>query len=829
MSPSPRPTTFTYALICAIFMMAGAAMAAWSLYPVYGSSRFWGVAAASIAVGAGIAMLCGRFGWGALPAMGLALAAYVGIGLTLAIPSFTAGDTSLGDALIALVRGPVTGWKDMVTLPLPLGEYGATMLPPLLLLLVGSLVSTSLAFRARRWWGLAPAVTVWVVATAVLIGPAVRAPELAWAPYGIALNREFVVGLATFAVLLAWAGWRAAYMRRRALAAAATGPRLATTHRARTFGAFAAGTAMVAVAVIVGSLTAGLIADGTQREVARTAIEPRLVLNSTVTPLAAYRNYFSDAAFNEPLFTVDVTSGDVSRVRVATLPYFDGDAFTASAPEGMTAHFERVPSGIAAPPGSVPISAQVTMDAAGGVWVPVVGALGSVVFHGDRSGQLVDAFFYQADTMTGLVTGAGGLRAGDSYTLNAFAPAGQPTLAKLGPAPGGEVIDSSLVPASLTDWVTHQAVTRDGTGLSVLVQRLRERGYLSHSLTEPPTPPAWQSALPGYAFAGSAAGSSYDRIDRLFTDLNAREAQVADTPGVSLVAAVGDDEQFAAAVALVAADLGFPSRVVLGARLVDEDPAGWSVPACVEGVCKGQNMAVWTEVRSASGVWIPIDVTPQHSSAPLPDVTQQRDPKFISDVDPKRAQPIAPPASQRGAGSEALPPAPEAPGAWAAFGPLLRAAGISLLALLIIVGPMLAIVVWKGLRRRRRRAGAPRDAIHDGWDEYLDTAVDAGFPPLPLSTRLETARAYGSLSGVRLAQITDHTTFATDEAGAQDADEFWRLVAAERSAWLADRGFWGRMRMRLSMRSLWHSVATQAPEAIPTTSQGAHWHGRGLE
>ena len=65
----------------------------------------------------------------------------------------------------------------------------------------------------------------------------------------------------------------------------------------------------------------------------------------------------------------------------------------------------------------------------------------------------------------------------------------------------------------------------------------------------------------------SAAGHSYDRIDRLFTELNERESEVADSPGASLVAAVGDDEQFAAAVALIAADLGFPSRVVLGARL----------------------------------------------------------------------------------------------------------------------------------------------------------------------------------------------------------------------------------------------------------------------
>ena len=148
-----------------------------------------------------------------------------------------------------------------------------------------------------------------------------------------------------------------------------------------------------------------------------------------------------------------------------------------------------------------------------------------------------------------------------------------------------------------------------------------------------------------YSFAASAAGSSYDRIDRLFTQLNERAAQVGDATGQSLVAAIGDDEQFATAVALMAADLGFPSRVVLGARLADTDANGWSVPACVDGTCKGQNMAVWTEVQASNGTWIPIDVTPQHASPPSPDVTQQRDPKFASDLDPKRAQPIAPPST----------------------------------------------------------------------------------------------------------------------------------------------------------------------------------------
>lgn len=810
--------TLTFALTSAAFMVAGAAMAAVTLYPVYGSTRMVVVSASAIGVGAAIALVCSRRGWSRWVASGLALFAYVGLGLGVAMPRFTSGDVGLAGSIRELVRAPIGGWKDIVTLPLPLGQYGGTLLPALALLLVGTLVSVWLAVAARRWWGLAGLVTAVMVVTAVVLGPVARADELSWAPYGVYITREFLVGLATFGILLGWLGWRAAYARRRALAQAGSGARLATVHRVRAAGTVAIGAVMVSLAVVVAGLAAGPVAADTPREVARSVIEPRIVVNSTVTPLAAFRTYFADEAYEKVLFTVSVSQGEVERVRIATLPYFDGDAFTAAAPQGKEdLPFARVPSHIAAPEDSDRVTATIQVGESGGVWVPMVGALGAVTFHGARSGALVDSFFYQASTLTGIATVPGGLAAGDSYTVDAYVWPQMPELTAMGDAPGGVVIDSSRIPQSLTDWVTRQGVSHDGAGLATLVQLLRERGYLSHALTEPPSTTAWQRGLGSYTFAGSPAGSSYDRIDRLFTDLNDREAQVAGMPDASLVAAVGDDEQFATAVALVAADLGFASRVVLGVRLADTDPLGWSAPPCEDGVCRGKNLSAWVEVQAANGMWVPIDVTPQHQNPPSPEVNQERDPKFASDVDPERARAISPPASQRGSASEVESLSPESTGLWDAVGPVVRAVGIGLLAAMVLLAPFVAVLVWKGLRRRRRRGGQPREAIHQGWDEYLDTAVDAGFPPLPLATRLETAREYGSLNGVRLAQLTDRTTFGDTAVAAADAEEFWRLVAAERAAWLAGKRFWPRMRMRLSLRSLWHVVAMQAPQAGPST------------
>jgi len=812
-------TTFTFTAVNALFMVAVAAVAAWSLFPVYDSGRYVSVVAFGIAAAALVAVAFARFGLSGFSVAGAVTVAFIVIGLALAIPGFAAGATPLDAAMRELARGPVTGWKDIVTLPLPLGNYGATLVPALALVLVGTALATWLAIAARRWWGLAAGVTVAMVSVAIIVGPQARALPLTLAPYGIYVNREFLVGLAAFALLLAWFGWRAAYTRHRALAATSGGARLATAPRVRTLSTTATAAVMVVAAVSVAAIFAGPVAAETPRDVARTVIDPRVVVDSNVAPLAAYRNFFSDSAFDEPLFTVDVTSGEVSRVRVATLAYFTGDEFTASAPAGSApSRYERLPSGIPGPANSDRVTAQVTIQAESGIWVPLVGELGSISFDGNRAGALTDSFYYQPETASGLVTTPEGVATGDMYTVTAYVPEALPRLENLGAAPGGDVIDSNLIPPSLSDWVLRQGVAHDGAGLAKLVDTLRERGYLSHGLTQSQPAARWEAALGSYTFASAAAGHSYDRIDRMFTELTARESQVGAGSTDNLVAAVGDDEQFATAVALIAADLGFSARVVLGARLVETDAEGWTVPVCPDGVCSGRNMAVWTEVQSANGSWVPIDVTPQHAAPPSPDVQQQQDPKFVSALDPQRAQPITPPSSQRGGAEQTDPPVAPSEGVWGWLGPIVTAAGISLLGILIILGPLIAIAVWKSLRRRRRRRSEPREAIHHGWDEYVDNAVDSGLAPLPLATRLETARAYGSANGERLAKLTDAATFGTSAARDEDAEEFWRLVTADRKSWLSSRGFWRRMRMRLSVRSMLNSVALQAPVAIPEST-----------
>ena len=118
-------------------------------------------------------------------------------------------------------------------------------------------------------------------------------------------------------------------------------------------------------------------------------------------------------------------------------------------------------------------------------------------------------------------------------------------------------------------WLQEQNVTPDGAGLERAISLLRARGYLSHSLLRPVDElPKWASELGDYSFQPSAAGHSLARIGALFQQLLDRRADAAaEGPDASLVAAVGDDEQFAVAASLIAGQLGFPSRVVVGVRM----------------------------------------------------------------------------------------------------------------------------------------------------------------------------------------------------------------------------------------------------------------------
>ncbi len=801
-------------LLDLLFLIA--AITAW---PIYQTSAFVVVVVVALAAAHVIAAAGLRWRWSGWWVALATIGVYVLVGTPVAAPALVTGGAD--QALVALrgvVTAPVTGWKDLLTLELPLGSYQAVLAPAFLLWLAVPTAALSLAWRARRLWILAPALGLALTAFGVVFGaPTISAP-VRWGPVTVTGAREMAAGAAALLVALGFLVWRTLYQRRRALRAAeaATGVRTTSRTTSATLGRVGISIGMVLAAVVVGAVAAPWALAGAPRQVLRSEIDPRLEIQQSLSPLAEYRSFFSDDVVDDVLFTV---SGGGERVRLATLSYYDGRLArvldpAAAAGDQATA-FVRVPSALSAPSGTRPESADITIDGYRGIWMPTVDVLTAVQFRGPDASSLADGFFYSESAQMAVQLSDPGLEPGSGYRQDAAIPTRLPAVADLVPGGSSPRFAPETVPESLQEWMRMQEAPAGGQGLQLLIDRLRARGYLSHALTvDPSTPPRWQVDIGDYTFAPSRAGHSTDRIDALFSSLVQRQNEVGGDEDDRLVAAVGDDEQFSVAAAMIADQLGFAVRIVVGARLSGED-----LPACEDG-CRGGDISAWIEVQDVSGVWVPIDVTPQWTAGMSPDDLQNRDPEVPTEVHERDAEQVLPGEADPADAGES----PEDPGEetadWSGLWSALRIGGISALALLILVGPFLLVLIVKAVRRRSRRSATDVvDRVTGGWDEYVDAAIDSGLPAPRTHTRQELATLHAeSAPGSRattLATWADRSVFDVASPSAEDSERFWQIVEEERARLIADRGFWARVRARLSLRSLLRRPAPTEREAAP--------------
>ena len=336
---------------------------------------------------------------------------------------------------------------------------------------------------------------------------------------------------------------------------------------------------------------------------------------------------------------------------------------------------------------------------------------------------------------------------------------------------------------------------------------LRERGYLSHglSLDDDRARPGSTSCR-ATRFQPSASGHSLARVGTLFTRLLERETDPRAEASGNYVAAIGDDEQFAVAVALIARELGFPSRVVLGARLTSADPA---LPTCENGRCRAQDIAAWTEVQDEAGRWVPVDVTPQHENSPSLEVTEQRDPENVTEVRPDSVEEVLPPDPvQEDSGAEdSEPPADGVDLAW--LGPALRvdrhrAGGLRPGLRPLPHGhprqgdpPPRATQARRPGFAHRGRMGRIR-----GCRGRRRTRGAAAPSPGPSSHR-STPQRPAPCSRRRPTVPSSRTPTMT----ADEADEFWRIVESERRLLAREGGAWHRLRATVSLRSFVRHLA----------------------
>jgi drug/metabolite transporter superfamily protein YnfA len=689
-------------------------LALWGLDDSLSSRSYLAVAAVGLVMVTGLAVALLAAERSTALFLLIALPGYVVVGSMTALGSFTQVDvptpSGLVDVLAATITAPV---RLLTTIPPVDGDDSVLVLPHFLgFVLGGAAVWTAL--RTRR-----PALPLvpLLLALAVCILLATESPQ------GLALR-----SLAFAVVSLAWVASRAADLR-------------PVLHRWRgvTGRVLAGAVAVALVAAVVWEATPRLDAGAAQREVLRGRVGAGEDVSQLDNPLAGFRKFTvqpDDPAGNlnrrRLLHVTGLPTNE--RLRFVTLDTYDGatwNAGNATVAGTRSDLFQRIGSVIGSGRSGRPARVQVEVTGSyASSWLPLAGQLTGLSFDFRDGRAQRDDVRYNPATATAMVRGA--LVDNDDYTFSTVLPderlrasmTAYPHGGDLQPA--GAFLDPLLRPWAQAD------LSPVGKVLS-LARYLRTNGRYSD----------------GGDGAAAAYGPGHDvaRLGKGF--FGSRRP-------------VGDDEQYAAFVALAANRLGVPARVVVGAR---PGPRGW---------VRGRDVFAWVELRVGDGSWRVLPLS-----------------TFMSHRPPRRSEP--PRTSPERYVEVTTPQATERPTPRPAddtdttgtTGPRQDRPGLPWWVLLPSVVWVVPALKWLR-RRRRRRLRRISVRFAGGWSELLDLAVDQARPVPSELPRVVQARLLGR--GEDLARFADEHVFAPVSPGSATADAFWRGIDRERRAMARDVG-----------------------------------------
>ena len=727
-----------------------------SFGPVFDGADGYLAAGGGALLGVGIAVVARWRRWALASVAAVTVFTYLLFGGFLALRRTTIGGVvPTVDTLLRLVPLSVQAWRDLLTVSPPANSFVGPAVVPYLSGLVLGLVAGWVVLHPRRYlWTLAP--TLGLLVVGILWG-------LRDAPLAAAL------GVGFGAVALGWASWRRSDEVRRA-SDEILGASPATNGRRRLGGA----AAMLAAGVVAALAASPALGAGVDRQVLRDLVEPPLDLRAYASPLTGYR-YLEVEAKKVHLFTVRGLP-DGARVRLATLDKYDGNDYNVAE---NSAGFLRMGERRAAPTAVVgaPATLEIAVEDYAGYWLPGGGDVREVRFTGPRAERQADGLHYNAYGGTLLTTA--GLTAGDAYVVNlvwAAQPAvedAQLTVADA-PAPRNENVPDSIgkVAADLAG----DAAT-PGEQLRRIEQGLRDLGYYSNG-----------------SDGKSRAGHTAERLATMLT--------------APLV--VGDDEQYAVAMALMARELGIPARVVMGfyPQESEADPLQLDVT--------GAMAHVWVEVAFEDVGWVAYDPTPDRNKAPQSELPK---PKPTT-----RPQVLTPPDVPPNTDADPLDLAGEKPAAEEDPGLalLLRILGVlgTVLAIgAVVAGPFVAISALKK-RRTARRRHAPDVAARfsGGWAELVDVATDLGTRVPAAPTRRESALmladAHPASEPLRIAAQADAGVFGAATPSPDAAALLWDDVDSARAAMFGQVGRWRRLHATFSLRSLLSGHSRPSPRRL---------------
>lgn len=625
--------------------------------------------------------------------------------------------------LQVLVTSAVTCWRDALTAPLPLSAAGGAAVLPFLTCLITALFAGLAAASRRPWVALIPATICLVVA-------------IAWGSQLVPVARW--AGAAYFFLALLWCGLvseAAAKARRRAVNLAGAGKK----------NRFIRPLAMVAVTLIISLASASLagITERGNREVLRSHVLPPVELEDFISPLASFRHLSRDWKDKTIAEVKNYPAG--TRMRFATMNAYDGTVFKID-PQ-LNAQFVQVDS-ILDKGVSADSKAEVKLVNYDQPWVPLLGNAQSLKF----ATQPKPVVYYSTSLRSAFTVNPEGL----SYRVS-FAKERIPSDARMSglefdPIPQGK--DEAL-PVEITE-LNNQLTARATSPL----QKVRNvESYLSG-----------QGFFSDGSDGLSRPGHRAARMSQFFQ-------------GQELI---GDDEQYAVAMALMVRAFGAPARVVLGAYPGDKKAGG-------NLKLKGDNVHAWVEVKFKEVGWIPFDPTPPRDRVPRTDQPQPKSvpkPQVLQPPPPPATPPVLPHvekqahADNHSTGMQFL----------AALVQVAKYGGW----LLLLLSPILLTLLAKWYRsRRRRRAKEPQDRLKGAWEEIVDRFRDRGIRLPAGATRQEAAWIIDSYlgamsksqSGAReLAGIADYLDYSPSNDSEIDPDWAWKLVKQLTLTWKTAAG-----------------------------------------
>lgn len=725
------------------------------LVPVYGLSSLAPTAVGGVLLGAGLAALAARRRWDAGLTTGALLGAYALFSGALAMPTAAiAGVLPSPTSVTGVLRGVVSVWKEVLTLDPELGAAADVLVAPYVLALAGSAAAVSIAVRSpRRTGAWAGLLPVAVLAVALLLGTKVSVQP---GPAGVAL-----VGL-----LLPWAAWHLGTLAVRRMVALGV------------VALCVGGAGIAGAPVVVGE---------TGRLVLRDELVPPFDPRDHPSPLSGFRAFIKDWRETE-LLTVRGLPED-ARVRLATMDAYDGVVWNVagSAQSQGSGTFRRVGETIDTTARGTSARVEFEVHELPMVWLPTVGYAERFTFTGGDAVDLAADLRYNDATGTAVLTE--GIPAGTRWVVDVVVPE-VPEAADLEQASLGSTSLPALegVPEAVLIHATSTAQSASSPALiaTSLAEGLAQRGYFSHGVEDGEEP--------------SLSGHGADRITTLLT---------ADLM-------IGDGEQYAAAMALMARELGLPARVVLG-FVPDETQQGTD-----EWVVTGDDIQAWVEIEFAGLGWVAFDPTPDESRTPEddPEPTPAEPEPKVRQPPPPLSEPVEPPEEDtEPPQTDDLPPDVTTEDDWRFV--ILVAAGVGVPVLALLVPPLLIALAKRRLRRARRTTGDPVTRVVGGWQDLLDEARDLRRGPPRTATRRETAvhlavafprpaagrgsaapPVGGTVAG--LAASADAAVFGPGEPAESQVELYWQQVEVAR------RGMRSAVPRRHRLRSRWTTASLRA-------------------